>query len=264
MDKIEFRKLLAGIVELAAENDNQITTEQVDIYLKETELDSEQLNLVYNYLETNKITVIGHVKVEESIFEQTEDFELEADEAYKQLEAEEKQYIDMYLDELKGLDTINEEEAEEIYRKAILGEPAAKSRLIELWLLKVAEIAKKYVNRGVLLADLIQEGNVGLMLSVDSLGNCSDCTEAKDYITKEIINSLENAVEEIIDVKKADNNMLGKVNFLNEGAKNLEEELGRRGSIKELSKYMEMTEEEVMDIIRISDDKIKVKENEKE
>lgn len=262
MDKIEFRKMLADIVDLAAENDNQITTKQVDGYLKGSDLDSEQLNLVYNYLEANKITVIGHVKVEQNIFEQTE--ELENDDAYRQLEAEERQYIDMYLNELEALDTADGEEIEDIYKKAIAKDAAAKSRLIELWLLRVAKLAEKYVNRGVLLADLIQEGNIGLMLSVDSLESCGDMAEAENYITGEITASMENAIEEVIGVKKADINMLGKVNFLNEGAKNLEEELGRRGSIKELSKYMEMTEDEVMDIIRISDDKIKVKENEKE
>jgi RNA polymerase primary sigma factor len=196
----------------------------------------------------------------EAIEEVNENEEANGEE--QNLDSEENQYLIMYLEELGTLPKINENEKLDLYNQAIKGDSVAKNKIIEIYLMEVVEIAKGYVDKGILISDLIQEGNIGLMLSVEGLAGLENATHVEEKIRAGVIASIENVIEENEFINITKKQIVSKVNFLNEGVKNLEEELGRAASIEELAKYMEMSEEEVKDIIRVSDDEIKVKENE--
>lgn len=274
-DKIVFREMLTEIVELAETKSNKLTIDEIDDFFKKVSLKEEQMELVYSYLEANKIVVEGHkqndnIKMFEVIEEDPQEIVKNEDNEEKQeiakqidtFDAEENQYLKMYLDELGTLTVINEKEKIALYNKAIKGESLAKSRIIEIYLQEVVEIAKKYVNKGILLSDLIQEGNIGLMLAIDGIEELSAADQVEEMLRIGIISSVESVIKENNDIKIAKKQIVNRVNYLNEGVTNLEEELGRRVSIPELAKYMEMSEEEVIDIIRVSDNEIIVKENE--
>jgi RNA polymerase primary sigma factor len=274
-DKIVFREMLTEIVELAETKSNKLTIDEIDDFFKKVSLKEEQMELVYSYLEANKIVVEGHkqndnIKMFEVIEEDAQEIVKNEDNEDKQeiakqidtFDAEENQYLKMYLDELGTLTVINEKEKIALYNKAIKGEPLAKSRIIEIYLQEVVEIAKKYVNKGILISDLIQEGNIGLMLAIDGIEELSAADQVEKMLRMGIISSIESVIKENDDIKIAKKQIVNRVNYLNEGVTNLEEELGRRVSIPELAKYMEMSEEEVIDIIRVSDNEIIVKENE--
>jgi RNA polymerase primary sigma factor len=176
--------------------------------------------------------------------------------------SEENAYLKLYLDELRTLPDLQDSEKRNLFQRAMSRDSSAKNQLIEIYLLKVVEIAKRYVNHGVLISDLIQEGNIGLMMGANQLDTIDDVEQVDEILQTSIIEAIESVLEEneLIDIAKKQ--MVRKVNFLNEGVKNLEEELGRTVSILELANYLEMSEEEVADIIRVSDDEIKVEENE--
>jgi RNA polymerase primary sigma factor len=271
-DKIIFREMLSEISEFARANHNKLTREEINKFFEKVSLSEEHMELIYSYLEANKIEVEGHVKNENSVlFETQESSEAEDSEATQdpmepsvseEDNSEENAYLKLYLDELRTLPDLQDSEKRNLFQRAMSRDSSAKNQLIEIYLLKVVEIAKRYVNHGVLISDLIQEGNIGLMMGANQLDTIDDVEQVDEILQTSIIEAIESVLEEneLIDIAKKQ--MVRKVNFLNEGVKNLEEELGRTVSILELANYLEMSEEEVADIIRVSDDEIKVEENE--
>ncbi|MBA4686975.1 MAG: hypothetical protein H2184_07455 [Candidatus Galacturonibacter soehngenii] len=266
-EKIIFREMLSEIRELAEAKGNKLSQEEINIFFKDVSLSEDQLELVYSYLEANRITIEGHKKSEKSkLFEQKEETnESESKEDITtdkdNIPVEEDKYLSMYLEEIEELGNDDEEEKHKLLRGLLENDPMAKSKLIELYLPKVVEIAKQYVNKGVALSDLIQEGNIGLMLTLDQIDQDTDFKTIEATIKQGIIAALEEAIDEVSFTKSSQDQIVSKVNFLNEGVKNLEEEMGRTVSIEELAKYLEMSKEEVEDIIRVSDDEIIVEEN---
>lgn len=266
-DKIIFREMLSEIRELAEAKGNLLTLDEINLFFKEVSLGEEQLELVYSYLEANRITIEGHSKNESiKLFEQKEE-ELKVSESKEEMVEDkdsvslEDKYLSMYLEELEELSKDDEKEKLELLKGLLGSNPMAKSKIIELYLPNVVEIAKQYVNKGVALSDLIQEGNIGLMLSLEEIDKSADIDSMELTIRQGIIASLEDAIEEASYTNSFNHQIISKVNFLNEGVRNLEEEMGRTVSIEELAKYLEMSKEEVEDIIRVSDDEIIVEEN---
>lgn len=266
-EKIIFREMLSEIRELAEAKGNKLSQEEINIFFKDVSLSEDQLELVYSYLEANRITIEGHKKNEKSkLFEQKEETsESESKEDITSdtdsIPVEEDKYLSMYLEEIEELGNEDEKEKHKLLRGLQENDPMAKSKLIELYLPKVVDIAKQYVNKGVALSDLIQEGNIGLMLTLDQVDKDTDFETLESTIKQGIIAALEEAIDEVSFTKSSQEQIVSKVNFLNEGVKNLEEEMGRTVSIEELAKYLEMSKEEVEDIIRVSDDEIIVEEN---
>ncbi|MFA9375320.1 MAG: sigma-70 domain-containing protein [Lachnotalea sp.] len=267
-DKIIFREMLTEISELAETKNKILTVDEIKDFFKKVSLTDEHMELVYSYLEVNKIVVQGHKKNDEiKIFEENEELqELENNtdisERIEKFNAEENQYLKMYLEELGTLPLLDEEEKVTLYNQAIRGNSFAKSRVIEIYLQEVVEIARNYGDQGILISDLIQEGNIGLMLAVDEIDELASVLEVEKVLREGIIASIESVIEENNFIKNAKKQIVNKVNYLNEGVKNLEEELGRAANMEEVANYMEMSVEEVSDIIRVSDDEIRVRENE--
>lgn len=270
-DKIAFREMLVEIGALAESKGNKLTIEEINDFFKTLSLDDEKMELVYGYLEANKIIIEGHKKTKTAkLFEtnekpaQTENEAKEESNASNIVQKDVKQedkYLEIYLRELGTLQSITDHEKKELYNKVIKNDALAKSKLIELYLPKVVEIAKSYENKGIALSDLIQEGNIGLMISLDQIQESADINLLENAINDGIVSSIEDALSEDDLVKSANQHIVDRVNYLSEGAENLEKDLGRTASIAELAKYMEMSEKEIEDIIRVSDDEIIVKEN---
>lgn len=273
-DKIIFREMLSEIGELAEAKNNKLTIEEIKDFFKDVSLSDDQMELVYSYLEANKIVVEGHQKSDAiKLFEVGEENSLavkedeEKEDSKKEsdspkISVEEDKYLTMYLEELGEIHELDENEKNILYRQIIQNDPLAKSRLIENYLPKVVEIAKRFVNKGIALSDLIQEGNIGLMLMLDNLEETTDIAALEQVLEKGVVLAIEDAIDQVDSIKSANKQIVNRVNYLNEGTRNLEEELGRTVSIEELAKYMEMSEDEIRDIIRVADDEIVVMENE--
>lgn len=99
------------------------------------------------------------------------------------------------------------------------------------------------------MGDLVQEGNVGLILGVDMI---DDLDKAQDVIRREIRQAIQMLIEEQTELKNRDKKMVEKVNTLDESIQALTEELGRKVTLEELAVYMGMSEEEVEDILRLT------------
>ena len=127
-----------------------------------------------------------------------------------------------------------------------------------MYLPTVAKIARKYEKKELPLADLIQEGNVGLMLAADALEKSMDMEKAECFLTEQIKKSIEEAIAQQRDTRRAAEEIAGRVNYLNEAIHNLEEDLEHKVSLEELSAYLEMPADEIEDILRMAGDEIEM------
>ncbi|MEE0884284.1 MAG: sigma-70 domain-containing protein [Faecalimonas sp.] len=234
--KAEFLKKLNGLVAMAKGQGDQITIDEVKAYFADAALTEEQLELVFDYLLAQKVVVKGYIKMTEATEEKV---------TYTE---EEEAYLKEYLNDLGAFQEEKAGEKESLFAKIIGGDASAKNRLTELYLKEVVEIAKEMYHPEIFLGDMIQEGNVGLILGLDML---VDVATAHETIVNQVKQCIQMLIEEHAEVKSRDNKMVEKVTMLDESIKALTEELGRKVTIDELAVYMGMTEEEIDDILRL-------------
>ncbi len=234
--RAEFLKKLNGLVTVAKGQGDQITIDEVKAYFAEVAFTEEQLELVFDYLLAQKVVVKGYIKMTEA-----------AEEKITYTE-EEEAYLKEYLNDLEAFKEEKAGEKESLFAKLIGGDASAKNRLTELYLKEVVEIAKGMYHPEIFLGDIIQEGNVGLILGLDML---ADLATAHETIVNQVKQCIQMLIEEHAEVKSRDNKMVEKVTMLDESIKTLTEELGRKVTIDELAVYMGMTEEEIDDILRL-------------
>lgn len=233
--RAEFLNKLSGLVAVAKNQGDQISIDEVKLYFSDTGLTEEQLELVFDYLLAQKVVVKGYLKMSKT------------EEAITYTE-EEQAYLKEYLSDLQAFKDAKEGEKEALFQELLNGNESVKNRLTEIYLKEVVEIAKEMYHPEIFLGDMIQEGNVGLILGLDML---ADVESAQETIVNQVKQCIQMLIEEHAEVKSRDNKMVEKVTMLDDSIKALTEELGRKVSIDELAVYMGMTEEEIEDILRL-------------
>ena len=237
--KADFLKKLNDLVTVVREKRNQITVDEVRTYFSGMDLNEEQIELVFDYLLAQKVVVKGYIKMDMPVSEETQLVLTEDEEAY----------LKEYQEDLKAFKVVAEQEREVLFEKMIKGDSHAKNRIVEIYLPNVIEIAKEMYYPDIFLGDLIQEGNVGLILGAELV---TDAETAHQTITEQIRQSIQLLIEEHTELSNRDKKMVEKVAMLDESIKTLTEELGRKVTIDELAVYMGMTEDEIEDILKLT------------
>ena len=156
----------------------------------------------------------------------------------------------VYMEEIAAIPPCSEEENEKLLGEIRSGNKAARERLIEGNLKNALFFVQDYINKGVPMADLIQEASMELMMLADEgfEGSFEKLLESRIRVRmEEIINDQmkETDIEE---------EMLARVNGLQEVSKSMAEELGREAKLSELAERMKMTEDEVREIMKVTMD----------
>lgn len=263
LDKGKFMELLASIVEIAKTQENTITQDEIKQYFKDMKLQEEQYDHIYEYLAANEIKVKGFLNSKIKIDDESEKLD-------KESENEEKDsiYLEMYLEELKEIEQLEKQEETKLLMDLINGQEYAKKRLIEGWLIKVVEIAKGYkekialdkmpLNKNVLIEDLIQEGNIGLLSGVEGIFGKKEMLDGPQYLKESILFAMEQMIDNNMAEDDWEHTVLAKTNLINEAVSYLAEELGRVATLEELSDFTKLSVEEIEDIRTLSLDAIKV------
>lgn len=239
MNKEElFAKTLQEVKELAKSQGNCIQESQVIEAFAPLELENDKLQMVYDYLLKSKIGIGMPLNAEEFLTE------------------EEKNYLDVYLEELAGLKKLSENEREAYMISAMAGEEDAKQVIIESFLPDVVDIAKLYAGQGVFLEDLIGEGNLALIMGVEMLGSQENAKEAGGMLGNLIMEAMERYLEENTDAKKIDEKIEKKVNEVAEKAREMAEDLHRKVTIEELAEETKLSVKTIRDAYRMSGYKI--------
>lgn len=233
-----FAKTLEYIKNVAKEQNHIVSREQVETAFMPLDFGPEQLEMVYDYLRKQKIGI--EEAVDPDAFLSDEDVD----------------YLDTYLEELKYLPKATSGEREAITLSAMAGDRDAQSRLIELFLPEVVEIAKLYAGQGAYLEDLIGEGNVALAMGVSMLGALENASEAEGMLAKMIMDGMEEYIGISMEQVKEDQKAIELVNKVSDAAKELSEDLRRKITPFELAKETDMDIEDIEEAIRLSGDTI--------
>lgn len=163
-------------------------------------------------------------------------------------------FYNLYLEELEGIEPCTIEEETILLEKLKAGDTDAAKRLVEGNLIRVSDLAKAYEDKGVPIADLVQEGNMALTIAV---------SEFKDgdfhlFLEKQITSAFSDAITLQLFETETEEEILARVNVLKEVSTIMAKELGREATLLELSDKMKMTEEEIKGIMKLTLDAISV------
>ncbi|MCD7864015.1 MAG: hypothetical protein LUG61_11060 [Lachnospiraceae bacterium] len=236
--EILFAKTLEYVKQVAKDQSGVITKDQLDAAFAPLNFESSQMELVYDYLKKQ------HIGVEEAVDPQ------------EFMTSEEKNYLDHYLQELEDLPKVSDGEMEAITLSAMAGDKLAMSRLTELFLPRVAEIARLYAGQGTLMEDLIGEGNVALTVGVTMLGAMEHAAEAQGMLVKLIMDAMEDYISSLSGTRDENQKIADRINQVNDQARELSEELLRKVTVEELAAESGIPEDEIREAIRLSGNKI--------
>ncbi|MBV4428781.1 RNA polymerase sigma factor RpoD [Clostridium tyrobutyricum] len=226
---------------------NSLTYKEIMNELEEIELTPEQIEKIYEALESMGIEVIGDVH------------EAAAGDKNLDLSVPEGIAIDdpvrMYLKEIGKVPLLLPEEEVDLAQKIENGDQIAKKKLAEANLRLVVSIAKRYVGRGMLFLDLIQEGNLGLIKAVEKF-NYRKGFKFSTYATWWIRQAITRAIADQARTIRIPVHMVETINKLIRVSRQLLQELGREPQPEEVAKIMEMPVDKVREIMKIAQEPV--------
>ena len=229
-----------------------LTYKEIMDSLEELDLDQEQVEKIYEHLEEMNIDVVEDVEVPEDINEEIAEIE-------NTLAAVEGVNIDdpvrMYLKEIGKVPLLTASEEVEIARRMAEGDPEAKRQLAEANLRLVVSSAKRYVGRGMLFLDLIQEGNLGLIKAVEKF-DYRKGYKFSTYATWWIRQAITRAIADQARTIRIPVHMVETINKLIRVNRQLVQEYGRDPRPDEIAREMGVSEEKVREIIKIAQEPV--------
>lgn len=232
--EILFAKTLEQVKKLAREQGGNIERSKVLEAFAGLNLSEEQLEMVFDYLQKNKIGIDAPAEAEEG------------------LSQEETDYLEEYCKELEALRQYSEGEKEAVTLSAMAGEKDAQKELICIYLPQVVELSKLYAGQGVFLEDLIGEGNMALAAGVTMLGCLEHAKEAEGMLIRMVMDAMEESITENLEESDKNRKVLARVDKVAEKAKELAEDLQRKVTAEELAEETGMSEKMIRDAMRIS------------
>ena len=230
-----------------------VTYEEMAGELKGLEVDSDTLDDLYNALVENGIEIISETADNSNDAEDPSSLVVEDLTMSKDIKINDP--VRMYLKEIGRINLLTTDEEFEYARLAEEGDEYAKKMLAESNLRLVVSIAKRYVGRGMLFLDLIQEGNIGLMKAVDKF----DPTKGykfSTYATWWIRQAITRAIADQARTIRVPVHMVETINKLARVQRQLTQELNREPTEEEIAKKLNITVDKVREVYKISQDPV--------
>ena len=256
---------LVELLEFAKKKKNVLEYQEINDFFKDTPLDTEQLEKVFDFLEASGIDVlrISDSDVDEALLldedldkiAEEEDVELDKIDLSVPEGVSIEDPVRMYLKEIGKVNLLTAEEEIELAKRMEEGDEDAKKRLAEANLRLVVSIAKRYVGRGMLFLDLIQEGNLGLIKAVEKF-DYRKGYKFSTYATWWIRQAITRAIADQARTIRIPVHMVETINKLIRVSRQLLQELGREPTPEEIAKEMEMSVDRVREILKISQEPV--------
>ena len=266
MNMGKFSEKLVGLLELAKKKKNVLEYQEISDYFKDQPLDAEQMDKIFDFLEASGVDVL---RITEN---SADDLMLDDDMDIDGLDDEEEVELDkidlsvpegvsiedpvrMYLKEIGKVPLLSAEEEIELAKKMEQGDENAKKRLAEANLRLVVSIAKRYVGRGMLFLDLIQEGNLGLIKAVEKF-DYRKGYKFSTYATWWIRQAITRAIADQARTIRIPVHMVETINKLIRVSRQLLQELGREPTPEEIAEEMDMPVDRVRELLKISQEPV--------
>ena len=265
MEKENFLGKLRKLVELAKSKQNALDVTEINNFFMGDNLQTEQMEQIYSYLENHGIDVIpvidDNLLAEDPLLLDDDDderFMKDSDEDDIDLDAIDllegigtEDPVRMYLKEIGTVPLLSADEEMELAKKKAEGDEQAKERLIEANLRLVVSIAKRYTGRGMSFLDLVQEGNLGLIKGVEKF-DYTKGYKLSTYATWWIRQSVTRALADQARTIRVPVHMVETINKMSKMQRKLTLELGYEPSVAELAEALDMSEDKVMEIMQIA------------
>ena len=249
-DEAVFAAKMKGLMALAKKKKRILDNKDIEEQLSDIELDQEQIDKVYDYLESQGIDVVSNIELEE---ENPEDKELDLSIAENSINIDD--HVRMYLKEIGKVALLSGDEEIELAKRIENGDEEAKRRLAEANLRFVVSIAKKYVGSGILFLDSIQEGNLGLLKAVEKF-DYRKGYKFSTYATWWIRQAITRAIADQARTIRIPVHMVETINKLIRVSRQLLQELGREPTDDELAAEMQMPVEKVRETRKIAQEPV--------
>ncbi|WP_294341637.1 RNA polymerase sigma factor RpoD [uncultured Clostridium sp.] len=246
-DKAGMLKIVKKLIDTGKSKGSLKYSEIVD-ELEDVELTPEQIEQVYEALESMGIEVIGDNK--DAVEETTEEIDISIPEGISIDDP-----VRMYLKEIGKVPLLSSEDEISLAMRIEEGDQYAKKKLAEANLRLVVSIAKRYVGRGMLFLDLIQEGNLGLIKAVEKF-DYRKGYKFSTYATWWIRQAITRAIADQARTIRIPVHMVETINKLIRVERQLVQELGRAPQPEEISEKMDMPVEKVREIMKIAQEPV--------
>ena len=265
MNMGKFSEKLVELLELAKKKKNVLEYQEINDFFKDQPLDVEQMEKVFDFLEASGVDVLrisegapDELMLDDELeMEPLDDGEIELEQI--DLSVPEgisiEDPIRMYLKEIGKVPLLTAEEEIELAQRMEQGDEAAKKRLAEANLRLVVSIAKRYVGRGMLFLDLIQEGNLGLIKAVEKF-DYRKGYKFSTYATWWIHQAITRAIADQARTIRIPVHMVETINKLIRVSRQLLQELGREPTPEEIAEEMDISVDRVREIMKISQEPV--------
>ena len=230
-----------------------LTYEQIAKKTMDLDLDSNALDELYNVLTENQIEVRAEDEDEGGAIDLKDDITDNIPDESKDMSVNDN--VRMYLKEIGKISLLSLEEEQELSKRVAEGDEKAKNILAESNLRLVVSIAKRYVGRGLLFLDLIQEGNIGLMKAVEKF-DYGKGYKFSTYATWWIRQAITRALADQARTIRVPVHMVETINKMARIERQMTLELKREPTDQELSKKMGLSVEKIAEIRKISQDPV--------
>lgn len=256
----KFEERLKELLNAAKKKKNVLEYQEISDFFTDMTLEEEQFDRILETLEQNNVDVLriteeDDVDDEEIILTEEDEVDVENIDLSVPDGISIEDPVRMYLKEIGKVPLLSAEEEIELAKKMEMGDEDAKKRLAEANLRLVVSIAKRYVGRGMLFLDLIQEGNLGLIKAVEKF-DYRKGYKFSTYATWWIRQAITRAIADQARTIRIPVHMVETINKLIRVSRQLLQELGREPQPEEIAEEMNMPVERVREILKISQEPV--------
>ena len=258
--KEKFQQKLKDLLALAKKKKNMLEYQEISDFFADMQLEAEQFDKILDFLEANNIDVLRITdddSDDEILLDVDDEDEIEVEKIDLSVPdgVSIEDPVRMYLKEIGKVPLLSAEEEIELAKRMADGDEEAKKRLAEANLRLVVSIAKRYVGRGMLFLDLIQEGNLGLIKAVEKF-DYRKGYKFSTYATWWIRQAITRAIADQARTIRIPVHMVETINKLIRVSRQLLQELGREPTPEEIAAEMDMPVERVREILKISQEPV--------
>ncbi len=256
----KFEERLKELLNAAKKKKNVLEYQEISDFFSDMTLEEEQFDRILETLEQNNVDVLriteeDDVDDEEIILTEEDEVDVENIDLSVPDGISIEDPVRMYLKEIGKVPLLSAEEEIELAKKMEMGDEDAKKRLAEANLRLVVSIAKRYVGRGMLFLDLIQEGNLGLIKAVEKF-DYRKGYKFSTYATWWIRQAITRAIADQARTIRIPVHMVETINKLIRVSRQLLQELGREPTPEEIAEEMNMPVDRVREILKISQEPV--------
>ena len=256
----KFAEKIKELLNMAKKKKNVLEYQEISDFFADMPLEEEQMEKVLEYLDQNNVDVLritddDDVDDEEIILTDEDEVDVENIDLSVPEGVSIEDPVRMYLKEIGKVPLLSAEEEIELAQRMEEGDQEAKKRLAEANLRLVVSIAKRYVGRGMLFLDLIQEGNLGLIKAVEKF-DYRKGYKFSTYATWWIRQAITRAIADQARTIRIPVHMVETINKLIRVSRQLLQELGREPTPEEIAEEMNMPVDRVREILKISQEPV--------